>query len=454
MFRRTLRIVLLVAISIAAVFAGVAASFLRMETIYPGVSIAGAGFGGLPVAKAEERLAPIASELADRSFTLHCGDELITATFRDVGGTVDVAASARAAHLVGREGNLLQRIADIISARRHGRAVPVMYTFDREAVRHSLENAARKADRDPVNASISIKGETISIVPEKPGIKLDVERSLERLTTSANSGSREANLVITAAKPAITTADLRGIDGVIASYSTPYMASQRDRTHNLKIACREINGALIKPGGTFSYNKTVGPRLRELGFRDALMFVDGQVEPGTGGGVCQVSTTVYNVALLADMRILKRAHHSRPVVYAPVGRDATVAYPAIDLRFENTSDSPIYIAASVGKRTVDITVLGRKVDGRKVQLISAGHSVFGAPITRKVRLRDKPARPVVIEKGLAGHRVSTYRVVSQDGAVVKRELISNDYYRPQSRVVQVTRVIAPPAQAPETPPAP
>jgi len=224
----------------------------------------------------------------------------------------------------------------------------------------------------------------------------------------------------------------------------------RSRTHNLRIACREISGTLVKPREVFSYNKVVGPRLKEYGFRDAPIFVEGQVEPGTGGGVCQVSTTVYNAALLADMKILRRSHHSRPVVYAPVGRDATVAYPALDLRFRNTCDSPIYIIASVGKRTVDVTILGSVEDGRKVSLVSAGHRVFGAPVTRKTRDDLKPGKPVVVRKGLAGHSISTYRIVTLNGKVVKRELLSSDYYRAQARVVAVPK----PAPAPPAEPAP
>lgn len=438
-------------LALAAVTAGVAVSFLNVKTVYPGVSIGGAELGGLTLQQAKTRLAPVADELAGARVTLRLGDKTYDTTFREIGGVVDVRASAASAYKVGREGGVLHRIAEIISTRRQGRAIPVVYSFDGGTAADYLATAARTVDREPVSAKLTLEGGSVRITPGKPGVKLDIEKSLARLSRAANAGVRDIALVISAAQPEITEDDLAGIDGVVASYSTQYNPWERDRSYNLGIACRTINGTLLRPGEIFSYNKVVGPRLKTRGFRDALMFVDGEVEPGTGGGVCQVSTTVYNAALLADMKIVRRSHHSRPVVYAPVGRDATVAYPAIDLRFENTSDSPIYIAASVGKRTVDVTVFGRMTDGKKVQLVSAGHSVFGAPVTQKVRQSDKPAKPVVIEKGMAGHRISTYRVVSQDGAVVKRELISNDYYRPVSRVVQVTEVTAPAASKPAQP---
>ena len=439
-------------LALAAVTAGVAVSFLRANTVYTGVRIDGIELGGLTVQQAKTRLEPVANELALAQMTLGLGDEIYITTFREIGGVVDTSASARSAYKVGREGNVFRRIADIVAVRRHGRPVPVVYSFDGNTAADYLRSAARGIDREPVNAELALEGDSVRVTPGKPGVKLDIEKSLERLSRAANSGSRDIALVVGAASPEITEDDLAGIDGVIASYSTPYKPWERDRSYNLGIACRAINGTLLRSGETFSYNKVVGPRLKKRGFRDALMFVDGEVEPGTGGGICQVSTTVYNTALLADTKILRRSHHSRPVVYAPVGRDATVAYPALDLRFQNTSESPMYILASVGKRTVNVTILGRRLDGRTVELVSAGHRVLGAPVKKVTRDGLASEKPAVVEKGRSGHRVSTYRVVKQDGKVVKRELISSDYYRPESRVVAVPRPAPKPMETEPQPP--
>lgn len=439
-------------LALAAVTAGVAVSFLRANTVYTGVRIDGIEFGGLTVQQAETRLGPVADESAGARVTLRYGSETYDTTFREIGGVVDVRASAASAYKVGREGGALHRIAEIISTRRHGRPIPVVYSFDGDTAADYLRAAARGIDREPINAKLAVEGDSVRVTSGKPGLKLDIEKCLARLSQGANSGLRDIALVVSAASPEITEDDLAGIDGVIASYSTPYNAWERDRSYNLGIACRAVNGTLLKSGEIFSYNKVVGPRLKKYGFRDAPMFVDGEVEPGTGGGICQVSTTVYNTALLADTKILRRSHHSRPVVYAPVGRDATVAYPALDLRFQNTSESPMYILASVGKRTVNVTILGRRLDGRTVELVSAGHRVLGAPVKKVTRDGLKSGKPAVVEKGRSGHRVSTYRVVKLDGKVVKRELISSDYYRPESRVLAVPRPAPKPVDAEPQPP--
>jgi vancomycin resistance protein YoaR len=448
MFSRGVRIAVLPVV-VLAMLAGVGFSFLSGDTIYRGVRVGNVDLGGLTRKEAEAKLAPVVSDVSDERVVLRYADQTFDTTFGEIGGQADIPTSVRAAYHVGRDGNVFDRVADIVSARRHGRQIPVAYSFDKDAASEFLSSAASKIDRQPVDATLVIQGESISITPESPGIRLDIEKSMDQLTQAANSGARDIRLVVVTAEPKVKEADLQGIDGVIASYSTVYKTSQRDRTHNLRIACRSIDGTLVMPGEEFSYNKEVGPREKANGFRDALMFVDGQVEPGTGGGVCQVSTTLYNAALLADMKIVRRQHHSRPVAYAPVGRDATVAYPALDFRFRNTSDSPIYITASVGSHTVNISILGVKPVGKEVELVSSGHQVIGTPKTRKVIIDPKLTKPVVKEKGHAGHRVSTYRVVKVAGEVVKRELISNDYYSPQGRIVAVPKPAPKPAEPAE-----
>lgn len=430
-----------VSVIVLAIAAGIGLSFLRCETIRTGVRIAGVDLSGLTTQEAEKRLAPVVSDHSTEHVTLRYSDQTFDTTFGEIGGDVDVKASVRAAYLVGRHGSIFKQIAEIVSARRSGHRIPVMYSFNKDTALSFLKTAASRIDQKPTDAKLVVEGDSISTAPERPGIKLDLSQSLRQLMHAANSGARDISLVVVTDEPEVKEADLQGINGVLASYSTKYVPGQRDRSHNLLIACRAINGTLVKPGEVFSYNKEVGPRLKKFGFRDALMFVDGQVEPGTGGGVCQVSTTIYNAALLADMKILRRSHHSRPVVYAPVGRDATVAYPVLDLRFRNTSDAPIYVSASLGSHTVNVNIFGAKKDGYQVALESAGHEVIKAPVTRVID--DKATAPttsaVVREKGRPGHRVSTYRIVKLDGKVVKRELISTDYYRPESRVLVVPK---------------
>ena len=431
-----------------AVGAGVMLALLQQDAIYPGVHVAGTDVSGLTKVEAESRLTLAAAEKAKDRVTMRCGDRTFSATLGDIGWKMPVDACVEQAYGFGREGNVLRRMCDVLSARRKGVELHT-YRFSRETATEFLETAAKDINRPPTDAQLTFKEGVVSSIPEKLGVKLDIPKSLEQIAMTVDADGTEVDLVTATARPEVTTADFKGIDGVIASYSTRYNAWERDRTYNLKIACKAIDGTLIKPGATFSYNKVVGPRLKENGFRDAKMFVDGQIESGTGGGVCQVSTTIYNVALLANLQILRRSHHSRPVVYAPVGRDATVAYPAIDLKFKNTTDAPIYIMASVGSKMVDVTMLGGKPDGLKVELIAIGHRVIRAPVTANQVEASETSKSIVQQAGRAGHQVSIYRVVKESGEVVKRELISKDYYPPERRIVTVP--VSKPETQPETP---
>ena len=426
----------LVLVLLVAALAGIMLSLLGQDTIYPGVHVAGTDVGGLTKAGARNRLMLTAAKKAGDRFTVRYEGKSFNTTLGEIGWEMSVGACVEQAYSLGREGNVLRRLLDVLSARRKGVELHT-YTFSRTTAAKYLATAEEDINRPPISARLTLKDGAIGVIPEKPGVKLDLDKSLERIARTVDAGRKAVDLVIVSVPPEVTSADLKGIDGVIASYSTRYNAWERDRTYNLKIACRAIDGALIKPRETFSYNKVVGPRLKKYGFRDAPMFVDGQVEPGMGGGVCQVSTTVYNAALLSNMQILRRSHHSRPVVYAPVGRDATVAYPAIDLKFKNTTDGPIYIMASVGSSTVNIAMLGKKPDGMKVELLALGHRIIRAPVTAEQVEASGTAKPIVQQAGRSGHQVSIYRVVREGDIIVKRELISQDYYPPKPRIVAV-----------------
>jgi vancomycin resistance protein YoaR len=392
------------------------------------VHLGGADLSSMTISQARELTSLRAADFAARKLVLRYVGESLPVSLCDLGAAVDVEASVEAAHRIGRHGNILHRIAEALSARRHPIELPVAYDFDKESAAECLRQTAGKINRQPIDAKPIVVDDAFRIEPEKPGIRLNEEKSLIQITRAVNSGAREAQLVIETAEPKLKASDFEGIDGLIGSYSTTYK----------RIACQSLNGTLLKPGEEFSYNKVVGPRDQKYGFRNAKMFVEGRIESGTGGGVCQISTTVYNAALLADLQIVTRSHHSRPVVYAPVGRDATVA-PNIDLKFRNNTDSPVYISASVGERTVDVAIYGHKQEGREVEIVTQGHSVIGPRTVTQVDAGLAPGGRVMKQGGRSGHRVTVYRIVKDSGQVVSKELVSRDYYAPESRIVAVPK---------------
>ncbi len=238
-------------------------------------------------------------------------------------------------------------------------------------------------------------------------------------------------------------ADLKPIDGPLGGMQTRFHGD-RSRGSNIALAASRINGTLLKPGDIFSYNKVVGPRIASAGFKDAPVIIKGELVPGIGGGICQVSSTLYNAALLSDMKIVRRSHHAFHVHYLPAGRDATVVDGAIDFQFQNNTSAPVYIAASSGGGRLRFTLYGKRTPGRVVDIERTGYSVEPNTTETYPDPTLPAGRRVVKDKGHRGERVTVYRVVRDNGQVVRRELISKDHYRPFPTVVLVgTRPVKP-----------
>jgi len=448
-------IVIIVLLLTLAVVIGAIWASTSGDKICPGVSVGGTDVGGLTLDEAQARISDKLKATSAESITLQFGSETVYVHLAEIGARLDPSASASLALKIGRQGDEFQRILEAVRVHQNGLNLPPTYSFNKKTAARYIESHAGKFIRPPVNAKVEIQGEHVVIRPGSNGATLDPDEAVDAIQTAVNSGAQTVALPIIQGPPEITEKDLAGIDGMISTYSTPYKPWQRDRSLNLAIACRNLNGILIKPGAVFSYNKEVGPRLKKYGYRNAPIFVNGEVEDGLGGGVCQVCTTLYNAALLANLKIKIRSHHSRPVHYAPVGRDATVAYPYPDLKFQNNTGSPIYLTAQVGKSRVIMRIFGKRVPGREIGIVSANHMVLKPKVVQVSSNKLEPGKRVVQDKGLAGHKVSVYRIVKLNGEVVRRELISNDYYKAQDRVVAVSSKkptpTAPGSNAPPTP---
>jgi vancomycin resistance protein YoaR len=289
----------------------------------------------------------------------------------------------------------------------------------------------RSLERAPQDARLRYEQGTLEILPEQPGRRLSEEgcraNLLNALATLPPSDSlpstgdyREApaelrlNLAFEPIPPRITAEPLRVIDGVLASYTTRFPGYQVNRNHNIRLASNALNGRILLPGERLSFNEVVGKRTLKHGFRLAPVIIRGQKRLGVGGGICQVSSTLFNAALLADLEVVRRHNHSIPVPYVPLGRDATVSDPWLDLVIENDSPFPVAIVTELGRSHLTVRVLGKVEAGRRVVL-------------QTQRLRS------------GRRRVALWRLVYEGGRLVRREHIATSTYRPpQSTPQQAT----------------
>lgn len=262
--------------------------------------------------------------------------------------------------------------------------------------------------------------------------KLLPERAVQAVTKRQNS----MELPMRQSGARIGREAVDSISEVMATFTTRFNAGQVSRSSNIRLAAERLNGIVLLPGDVLSYNETVGRRTPSQGFKPAVVYANGRHEVDYGGGICQVSTTLFNAALLANLKIVARQNHSMPVPYVPVGRDATVDYGSIDLKIQNPYDFPIAIASEVQPGALTFYVLGRKDPEMSVTILVDGHSSWGTT-TRYVEDPSlEPGTTVVVEPGSSGRRCVTWRVVKRNGQVVAREKIAESIYRAWPRVVR------------------
>jgi vancomycin resistance protein VanW len=348
------------------------------------------------------------------------------------------------AYAVGREGDIIRRAVCVLTNGGIGKQIGVPVVVDESRVTKTIDKVAKAVNRPHKNASLKTVGGRLEIVDDSCGIKLDEKRAVDSVVGALKSNQLVVQLPVEADRPDVTADDLREIDTLLARFSTRFNPGKRDRTHNLVLAARSMDGIVVKPGREFSYNDTVGPRVLTRGFREAPIFVRGKMEPGVGGGICQVSSTLYNAVLLAGLKVVERAPHSRTVPYVSAGRDATVAYGLRDFRFENVGSAAVGILTHINGSQLTVDIYGSARDKKNI-------SVFTGPVAYHGGAGEKtvidtglaPGARKVIDKGSKGASVTVYRKVTDSDGKVVTEVVSRDRYPKQDTIVAVGPKIQP-----------
>lgn len=259
--------------------------------------------------------------------------------------------------------------------------------------------------KEPVNAYYTTDPYTVH--PSEDGV--DFKISMEEAENLLQQDQEEYVIPLKVTVPEITTKMIgtEAFPDLISEFSTKYSQSQKDRTTNLKLAAEKINGTVLMPGEVFSYNTVVGKRTIDAGYKEAKIYVNGEVVDGLGGGICQVSSTLYNAALYANLEIVERRNHQFVPSYAGAGLDATVVYGSIDFQFKNTRNYPIKIQCSVDRGICNFQIYGLKEE-----------TEYEVNVWANVISRSKTAI-----------KSKAYRQLKLNGEVVSTQLLSSDTYK-------------------------
>jgi len=309
-------------------------------------------------------------------------------------------------------------------------------------------------DREPGKPKLRYDGTSVTIERATPGWTLDKSSNLEALRRAFLEGKQTTEAVFAPADMSDVEREMEKIKSQLGSWSTTFRASQRSRCHNINLAIQKLDGLVLMPGDVFSYNGTVGRRSAKTGFKMAPTFVQGRHVDDFGGGICQVSSTLYNAVLLSGLKIVERHNHQMLVGYVPAGRDATVDFGSKDLKFENSTGGPIAISAQYKPGRITLRILGAEKDlSNTVKLVVTDQRSYGAKSVVETDPNMKPGSHRVVEKGGRGMRCKAWRFFYKDGELVRKEFLSSNYYMPSTRVVRAgpSAATAKPAEAPEDP---
>lgn len=297
-----------------------------------------------------------------------------------------------------------------------------------------VEEIHKEVYKEPVDASYTKDPFEIHASENGMDFSISVEEAKALIT-----GDKESYVIpVKTLYPKVTTDQIgtEAFPNLLASYSSNYSSSNYNRSTNVALATSKINGIVLMPGKSFSYNGTVGQRTLRAGFKEAGAYANGEVTTAVGGGICQVSSTLYNAVLRANLEVTNRTNHMFQVGYVPIGTDATVSWGAPDFQFKNNRNYPIKIVATTAGKNVYIKIFGLKEDNDyDVEILSyrTGTIPFNTTYTSDPSLGEGQTK--VVQNGSNGATSVTYKILKRNGQEVSRELVSRDRYQPHNQVI-------------------
>ncbi len=336
---------------------------------------------------------------------------------------------------------------DILRNIQNRNALNIMKNSEEEVIQLQVEEAKPEPiDLDKIYQEVysepkdaSYIAEPFQLIPEEQGVDFAISmEEAKAIINTADSEEYSIPLKLTPAKKTIADIGTEAFPYLISSYTTKYDASNTNRSGNLRLAANKINGKLLMPGEEFSFNEVVGKRTIQEGYRNAKIYENGQVVDGLAGGICQISSTLYNAVLLANLEITERRNHSFTSTYVPAGRDATVVYGTQDFKFKNSRNYPIKIEANVANGIAEFKIHGIKEEVEyDIKIIPVTTQTIPYQTEYVPDATLQPGQQKLTQAGHSGCKVTTYIEKRLGGAVISKKVLSNDTYNAMKAIINV-----------------
>lgn len=371
--------------------------------IYPKVWIDNINVGGKTKEEAKETIIKEHNTLIDKeNINIKVNDKNYKIDLANLNIKYDYNKVIDEAFDIGKKESILKKHLYTIFPQKED--FKLNHTYNYDAIHSVIKKIEQENNKEPINAAIAkdYSGKLV-ISNEDYGYKVDSRKLMQDIKSKLDNIEQKQNLLVQAnlkkVEPRIKASDLKNIDSKISSFTTSFMSSNENRSANINIAANAISGKVLMPGDIFSFNDVVGERSAEKGYKMAKVIANDKLVDDLGGGVCQVSTTLYNAVLKANIASVERYHHSLPSTYVGLGMDATVAYGLLDYKFKNTLPYPIYIESALNNKNITFNIYSNNsLNNKKYDIVNE----------------------------LVGNKVSVFKVTYEQGKIVSRDLLYID----------------------------
>ena len=415
---------------------------VQVDTVYPGISVGGIDISGMTEQQAEDHIMDIVAKKME-SYVVS-----ISVDSRTWPGSLPSSNNAQQALDLAlqyaRTGDLESRYNAITALREAPKDFALEYKVDPSLLPMLIDTIGEELDYDAIDATVvdfDRESKAFIVTDEVEGRRLDREGLRSALSLAVEAGEYPIHLTGTlhVVAPQATKEQLSGRNKLLSTFTTT-AATDSKRNSNIRLACDSFNGSLVMPDEIFSLNEKTGLRSTAKGYQDAGAIKNGKLVPEPGGGVCQVSTTLFNAIVRSGVEIVERNNHSYPISYVPRGMDAMINYPGQDFKFKNTTNSPMYILTSFVDQKLTIEVYGEPLlsEGEHIDLraettatLSPGATdyIYDSSLYAGVEQEERAAR--------TGYRVTTYIQRYKGEEMVEEKELFKSYYVPYSRQVRV-----------------
>lgn len=414
------------------------------QTIADGVKIGSVDVSGMTGSDAKNAVTEYINSLKAATFTLTgAEDKTVEATAEDMGVTADVDSAVEKARAVGKSGSLIRRYKETQDLKKSDVVIDMKLQVDKQKTANLLYANGDALNVKAVNMGLKRENGAFTVIDGQDGQEVDYVQSVyainDFLVEQWDGSNNTIQLVVNDVKPEGSEEELAKVKDVLGTFTTKFPLNSAGRTQNVTRGCESINGSVVYPGEEFSADAAMRPYTEDNGYALAASYSNGTTVESFGGGICQVSTTLYNAVIRAELEVTARFNHSMTVGYVDLSADAAIAGDYKDFKFVNNSDAPIYIEGSCSGGVLTFTVYGEETRPADRQVSFESETL--ETIDPEVQYNVTSSQPVgyyhVDQSSHTGYKARLWKVVTVDGVEQSREVFNNSTYKASPKIITV-----------------